>query len=113
VDAHTPSRLSTPVWRPVPRLRKACLFADPYTTETLTTHIRLLAMRHSIVVGALRQKRVQPVFDGPKAESINDIYGGLAGHWAWVKLKEAGRRIENSGSAVGVMRCAHHLRRPH
>src|SRR5947209_15729131 len=75
---------------------------DPYATETLATHIRLLAMRHAMVVGALRQKGVQPIFDGPKAESVSNIYDALAGHLAWTKLREAAGRIERLGVQLAL-----------
>ena len=75
---------------------------DPYGAETLAMHIRLLALRHVIVVGALRQDRVQPIFEGPEPDSVSDIYGALAGHLAWTKLREAGRRIELMGVRLAM-----------
>ncbi len=75
---------------------------DPYGAETLATHIKLLALRHVMVVGALRQDRVQPIFEGPEPESVSDIYGALAGHLAWTKMREAGRRIELMGVQLAM-----------
>ena len=73
---------------------------DPYASEMLATHLKLLAIRHAVVVAALRQSRVKPIFEGPSVESVSDIYGALAGHLSWTKLRETARRIEVLGAQI-------------
>jgi uncharacterized protein (DUF58 family) len=80
--------------------------ADPYAAESLAAQVRLLAARHVVVVGALQPAGVNRMFDGPRPETVSDIYSALAGHLSWKKMREFGTAIQTQGAELALCSAA-------
>jgi len=61
---------------------------DSVLAEHFQRATRLLARRHLVMAGALRPPSAQPLFHNRQINSTEDIYGALAGHLGWRKLRE-------------------------
>jgi hypothetical protein len=58
---------------------------------------RLLARRHLVMAATLRPASTQPLFQNAHIESTEDIYGALAGHLGWMKLRELQSALTRQG----------------
>jgi uncharacterized protein (DUF58 family) len=71
---------------------------EPVLAEHFQRSARLLARRHLVMAATLRPASAQPLFQDATVESAEDIYGALAGHLAWSKLRE----LQGSMARQGV-----------
>jgi uncharacterized protein (DUF58 family) len=92
------------------RIRKRSLLlsltdlSDPMLAEIFSRHSRLLARRHVVVVGRLRDEHTQPLFSGPPPETTNEIYSRLAGHLEWAAFKNLEKNLHRAGIALHTLR---------
>jgi uncharacterized protein (DUF58 family) len=70
---------------------------DPALAESFVRNIALLRRRHLVLAAIARPPAAQPLFEGAHAETVDDIYAGLAGHLLWTKLRELGKALERMG----------------
>jgi uncharacterized protein (DUF58 family) len=70
---------------------------DPVLAENFSRATRLLARRHLVMAGMLRQPSVEPLFHSPNVDVTDDIYRKLAGHLAWKKLRELESALARQG----------------
>ncbi|MBU1195549.1 MAG: DUF58 domain-containing protein [Proteobacteria bacterium] len=71
---------------------------DPAIAENLLNHIHILGRRHLVMINMLNPASANPLFSADTIESIDDIYGHLAGHVQWHFL----RKFEKSLSRMGI-----------
>lgn len=70
---------------------------DPLIAENFTRATLFLASRHVVVAGMLRPDGVNQIFSDSNVETSRDIYGRLAGHLSWRKLKELEAGLSRQG----------------
>ena len=70
---------------------------DPMLAEHFQRATRLLARRHLVMAATLRPASTQPLFQNAHIESTEDIYGALAGHLGWMKLRELQSALTRQG----------------
>jgi len=85
--------------------KRALLFVlanldDPYAAETLTSELSLLSKRHLVVAASLRQPWINLMFEGPRPESLDDVYAAVAGHVFWHKTEELTRTFRSYGAEL-------------
>ncbi len=90
------------------RLRRRALLLfltsldDPVLAESFSRAARLLARRHLVLAGMLRQPSVEPLFHDPHVDSTDDVYRRLAGHLAWIKLRELESALARQGVRLSL-----------
>lgn len=72
--------------------------AEPQLAESFAAAARILARQHLIVVACPADSYAKPLFSDSEVETMEDIYGKLAGHLLWKKLAEM--RLELAASAI-------------
>jgi uncharacterized protein (DUF58 family) len=75
---------------------------DPVLAENFSRATRLLARRHLVMAGMLRQPSVEPLFQNPNVAVTDDIYRKLAGHLAWKKLREVESALARQGVRLSL-----------
>jgi len=70
---------------------------DPVLAESFLRNIDLFCRQHLVMVCMLKQPGIGPLFAGPDPESVDDIYGRLAGHMVWHKLNELRKSLNHRG----------------
>ena len=91
------------------RLRRRALLLflteldDPVLAENFARATKLLARRHLVLAGMLRPPAAQPLFRDPEVASSGNIYGQLAGHLAWRKLRELEATLARQGVRLALL----------
>ena len=91
------------------RLRRRALLLfltsldDPVLAENFARATRLLARRHLVMVGMLRPRSAQPLFQDAGVSSSEDIYRHLAGHLAWKRLRELEATLARQGVRLALI----------
>ncbi|MBV9762668.1 MAG: DUF58 domain-containing protein [Acidobacteriaceae bacterium] len=82
--------------------------AEPQLAEAFLSCSRLLARQHLLLVACPADESTQPLFsdstvDAGPVQSVNDLYGKLAGHLLWKKLAEVRSRLAVSGIRMHIV----------
>ncbi|HET8824318.1 MAG TPA: DUF58 domain-containing protein [Terriglobales bacterium] len=98
------------------RIRKRALLLcltdleDPIAAEAFLAACSLLARKHVVVVAAMRDDAVQPLFPNVSSDElpsdVSGIYHRLAGHLHWASLLETGNKLNRVGVRVRALRPA-------
>ena len=94
------------------RIRKRALLLcltdleDPIAAEAFLTACSLLARKHVVVVAAMRDDAVEPLFSGELPNGLSGLYRRLAGHMHWASLLETANRLKKVGVGVRALRPA-------
>ena len=76
---------------------------DPVLAESFAQAVRIASRRHLIVVNVAGTPAVQPLFDGPPPQALDDLYRGVAGQLFWKKLRELRLTLERAGVRFSVL----------
>lgn len=85
------------------RLRRRALLViltsldDPLLAESFVCNMELICRQHVILVNMMRAPEIQPLFSGPAAGRLDDLYGRLGGHILWNELRELGQTLRHRG----------------
>jgi uncharacterized protein (DUF58 family) len=70
---------------------------DPVLAESFTTNIDVISRRHLVLVNMLKPAGAQPLFSGPSANTVDDIYRKLGNHLQWRQLRETEKYLRRRG----------------
>jgi uncharacterized protein (DUF58 family) len=90
------------------RLRRRSLIVfltsldDPILAERFERATQLLARRHVVMAASIRPESAQPLFQDERVETAEDIYGALAGHVRWRKLRELQGTLARRGVRLAL-----------
>lgn len=76
---------------------------DPALAESFVRNVTLLKQRHLVVAAITKPPGAQPLFEGPPASDIEDVYGALAGHLLWTRLRELSIGLERKGVRFAML----------
>lgn len=70
---------------------------DPALAESFVRNVNLLRRQHLVLVAMARPAGAQPLFEGIQPATVDDVYGDLAGHLLWNKLRQLAKGLEHQG----------------
>ena len=70
---------------------------DPVLAESFTANIDVISRRHLVLVNMLKPAGAQPLFSGPSANTVDDIYRKLGNHLQWRQLRETEKYLRRRG----------------
>jgi uncharacterized protein (DUF58 family) len=76
---------------------------DPFLAESFTKSAQLIARQHLILVNMMRPEGVRPAFENTGVRRLDDLYGELAGHLQWEKLRELERVLRRRGIRFSLL----------
>jgi uncharacterized protein (DUF58 family) len=85
------------------RLRRRALLliltdlGDPLLAEQFLKHVDMIARQHVVLVFSLKQPGAEPLFSSAGAQTADELYARLAGHFTWHNLGETGRALQRRG----------------
>jgi uncharacterized protein (DUF58 family) len=91
------------------RLRRRALLIfltaldDPALAENFARATRVLARRHLVIAAIPRPESARPLFEDDKTETPADIYGRLAGHLSWHRLRELEHVLSRQGVKLALL----------
>lgn len=74
--------------------------SDPLLAESFTENINLIARNHLILVNAIADPEVQPVFSDARVQTIDDIYTRIGGHFEWSNLQRTRQTLHLQNVAM-------------
>jgi uncharacterized protein (DUF58 family) len=90
------------------RLRRRALLIflteldDPILAETFTRNVKLLR-QHLVLVGMAKPIGAHALFQDAAARDLDGVYGDLAGHIMWNKLRELGKVLSRQGVRFSLL----------
>jgi uncharacterized protein (DUF58 family) len=85
------------------RLRRRALLVfltsldDPVLSENFIHDVELICRQHVILVNMMRNPEINPMFSGPPAAGMDDLYQRLGGHIQWNNLRELEKKLKRRG----------------
>jgi len=85
------------------RLRRRALLViltsldDPVLAESFVRDMDLICRQHVILVNMMQTPEVVPMFSGPPAAKVDDLYQRLGGHILWNNLRELEKKLQRHG----------------
>jgi uncharacterized protein (DUF58 family) len=76
---------------------------DPVLAESFAQAVQTASRRHLILVSVAGMPGIQPLFDGPAPEGLDDLYRDVAGQLFWKKLRELRMTLERAGVRFSVL----------
>lgn len=76
---------------------------DALLAENFERDIPLLARRHLVLVNVTRASGMKPLFSGEPPETLDDVYGGLAGQILWNRMRRLQIALGNRGVRLAVV----------
>ncbi len=76
---------------------------DPVLAEGFAQAVQIASRRHLVLVNVAGTPGIQPLFDGPPPEALDDLYRGVAGQLFWKKLRELRMTLERAGVRFSVL----------
>jgi uncharacterized protein (DUF58 family) len=76
---------------------------DALLAETFEHEVPLLARRHLVVVNVTRTAAMQQLFTGTPPESLDTLYGGLAGQLLWNRMRTLALALQNHGVKLAIV----------
>jgi len=95
------------------RLRRRALLIfltaldDPALAENFARATRVLARRHLVIAAIPRPESARPLFEDDRTATPADIYGRLAGHLSWRRLRELEHVLSRQGVRLALLDPAH------
>ncbi len=91
------------------RLRKRALLVvltaldDPVLSESFTKASEMVARQHLVLVNLLQPPEVRPLFSKPEIAAADEVYGHLAGHLRWHKLRELQKVLQRRDVRLSLL----------
>jgi len=91
------------------RLRRRALLVfltaldDPALAENFARATRVRARRHLVIAAIPRPESARPLFEDDKTATPADIYGRLAGHFSWRRLRELEHVLSRQGVRLALL----------
>ncbi len=88
------------------RLRRRALLIfltsldDPVLAESFVRDMDLICRQHVILVNMMQTPEIAPMFSGPPAEGVDDLYRHLGGHILWHNLLELEKKTATARRPV-------------
>jgi uncharacterized protein (DUF58 family) len=85
------------------RLRRRALLVfltsldDPVLAESFVRDMDLICRQHVILVNMMQTPEITPMFSGPPAAEVDDLYRRLGGHILWQNLRELEKKLQRRG----------------
>jgi uncharacterized protein (DUF58 family) len=85
------------------RLRRRALLVfltsldDPVLAESFVRDMDLICRQHVILVNMMQTPEIAPMFSGPPAAGVDDLYRHLGGHILWHNLRELEKKLQRRG----------------
>jgi len=76
---------------------------DPVLAESFAQAVRIASRRHLILVSVAGTPGIQPLFDEPPPQGLDDLYRDVAGQLFWKKLRELRMTLERAGVRFSVL----------
>ena len=76
---------------------------DPVLAESFAQAVQIASRRHLVLVSVAGTPGIQPLFEGPPPEGLDDLYRGVAGQLFWKKLRELRMTLERAGVRFSVL----------
>ena len=76
---------------------------DPVLAESFAQAVQIASRRHLVLVNVAGTPGIQPLFEGPPPEALDDLYRGVAGQLFWKKLRELRMTLERAGVRFSVL----------
>ncbi|HXN50005.1 MAG TPA: DUF58 domain-containing protein, partial [Bryobacteraceae bacterium] len=76
---------------------------DPVLAESFAQAVRIASRRHLILVNVAGTPGIQPLFDDPLPQGLDDLYRDVAGQLFWKKLRELRMTLERAGVRFSVL----------
>ncbi len=73
---------------------------DPLLAEGFVRGMDAVCRRHLVLAGMVRPPGARPLFSGPPAPTLDDLYRGLGGHVRWHTLRELGKVLQRRGAML-------------
>jgi uncharacterized protein (DUF58 family) len=70
---------------------------EPVIAESFTANVDLISRHHLVLVNMLRPAGALPLFSGPTANTVDDIYRKLGNHLLWRQLQETENYLRRRG----------------
>jgi len=92
------------------RLRRRALIAiltsldDPVLAESFVRSMDLICRQHVILVNMMLSPETGPMFSGPAAAGLDDLYERLGGHILWNNLRELEILLQRRGVRFSLVR---------
>ncbi len=91
------------------RLRRRALLIfltsldDPVAAESFVRNMDLLCRQHLVLVNLLQPPGVRPLFSNESVDNAQEIYGELAGHLRWHRLRELEKVLQRRGVRLSML----------
>lgn len=91
------------------RLRRRALLVfltsldDPVLADAFAKDIPLISRQHLVLANMVNMPGVEPVFGGQPADSDDEIYRRLGGHFQWHRLRELARSLRRYGVTLNLI----------
>ncbi len=85
------------------RLRRRALLIfltsldDPVLAGSFVQDMDLICRQHVILVNMMQTPEIAPMFSGPPAAGLDDLYQRLGGHILWHNLRELEKKLQRRG----------------
>ncbi len=76
---------------------------DPVLAESFAQAVRIASRRHLILVSVAGTPGIQPLFEGPPPQELDDLYRDVAGQLFWKRLRELRMTLERAGVRFSVL----------
>ena len=76
---------------------------DALLAENFERDIPLLARRHLVLVNITRTAAMRPLFTGAEPETLDALYGGLAGQMLWNRMRRLQISLQNRGVRLAMV----------
>jgi len=76
---------------------------DPVLAESFAQAVKIASRRHLVLVSVAGTPGIQPLFEGPPPEALDDLYRDVAGQLFWKKLRELRMTLERAGVRFSVL----------
>ena len=91
------------------RLRRRALVVfltaldDPVLAESFVRNVELIRRQHLVMVNMIRQPALRPLFTNSNVSTVDDLYGQLAGHLRWQKMRQLEKTLQRRGVHFSLM----------
>ena len=91
------------------RLRRRALLVfltsldDPVLAESFVNGIELISRRHVVLVNMLKIQGIAPLFEGPPAADVGEVYARLSGHLLWRRIVEIQKLLNRHGVRLSLL----------
>jgi uncharacterized protein (DUF58 family) len=76
---------------------------DDVLAEAFMRDVQIIAKQHIVLANTMNLPGLKPLFSGERVERIEDVYGHLAGHLQWHKLRQHQQALQKLGIGLGIL----------